>query len=121
MEPLHIGTIFHILLALFHLSFWKLFHWDTQLAKLSFINRNVMQILNTRITYLFALFAYISWEYSFELRTTSLGRAVVKGLALFWYMRAAEQLYFFGVSNLYSNLILGVFVLGGAIYSIPLL
>ena len=40
------GGIFCICFALFHLAFWKLFRWETELAKLTSLNRAVVQVLN---------------------------------------------------------------------------
>ena len=47
---------FNLALAVFHLCFWRLFRWPASLAESGSLNRNVTQILNLAITYLFALF-----------------------------------------------------------------
>jgi hypothetical protein len=41
-----IAGIYGFLFAAFHLCFWRLFLWQTELARVSAINRGVMQVLN---------------------------------------------------------------------------
>ena len=54
------GGIYHALLVGFHLGFWKLFRWGEDLRSLSFINRQVMQILNLCLTFTFVIFGIFS-------------------------------------------------------------
>jgi len=118
---LAIGGAYHLAFAIFHLFFWRLFRWKSELAKLSSINRNVMQILNLRITYLALVFSYLSFALPEDLLSTTLGRTMLGAIALFWAMRAVEQVWFFGVRSRLSNAFVAVFLAGAALYAIPLL
>ena len=111
-----IGTIFHVVFALFHLLFWKLFDWVKDLKKLSHINKSVMQILNLRLIFVFLVFAYISYFNASEMLSSKLGLTMTISIALFWGFRSLEQIIYFGVKNLASNLLLLLFLFGVFLY-----
>ena len=111
-----IGAIFHIVFALFHLLCWKLFDWVKDLKKLSHINKSVMQILNLRLIFVFLVFAYISYINGMEMLRTKLGLTMTISIALFWGFRSLEQVIYFGVKNLASNLLLLLFLFGAFLY-----
>lgn len=106
--------------TIFHLFFWRLFNWPQDLKSASFINRQVIQILNICLTFVFAIFAYISITHADALLTTSLGRSLVLLIALFWFFRAAQQIWFFGLRHLASKAIFGAAMLGGVLHATPL-
>jgi len=110
------GGVFHAALVVFHLFFWKLFRWKTELAKLTSLNRAVMQVLNLCLTFAFVVFAYLSWVHTDELVSTDMGRALLLLLALFWYSRAAQQIIFFGLRKGLSWAFLAYFLAGGSLY-----
>lgn len=115
-----IGGFFHLAFFIFHLYFWKLFKWKKDLQSLSQINRAVMQILNLRLTWLFLVFAYISFFYADELLTSGLGKTLLIGIGLSWLMRAIEQVIFFGLRTKASVGFFIVFLIGAGIYFYPL-
>lgn len=80
---LFIGGVYILLLVLLHLMFWKLFDWKNDLGKLSFINRQVMQILNLTLTSAFIIFSYISIFHSTEMLTTDLGKVLLLLISIF--------------------------------------
>jgi len=45
------GGLFHLAFVVFHLLFRKLFRWDTELAKLTSLNRAVVPVLNISLVY----------------------------------------------------------------------
>lgn len=53
-----IGGIYCLAFAFFHLAFWRLFDWKSELPKLNSINRGVLQVLNIRLTYVFFVIAF---------------------------------------------------------------
>jgi len=114
-----IGGIYNLGFAIFHLFFWRLFQWKKDLPKLTFINRSVMQILNLCLTFVFLLMAYISFFYVSELRQTNLGKTLLIGFSLFWFLRMIEQVIFFGMRNSISIVLTIIFLLGSVIYLIP--
>jgi hypothetical protein len=115
------GGVFAAAFAVFHLLFWKLFRWRTDLAKLTSVNRAIVQILNLCLTFLFVVFAYLSFVHTAELLETDLGRSVLFLVAVMWYLRAVEQVVFFGLRKPISILFFALFVVGGSLYAIPLL
>ena len=116
-----IGGFYNLGFAIFHLMFWRLFRWKRDLSSLTFINRSVMQILNLCLTFVFLLVAYISFFNTSELIQTNLGKALLVGFSLFWFLRMIEQIIFFGIRNLISIALTLVFLFGCVIYLIPLI
>lgn len=116
-----IGGFYNLGFAIFHLMLWRLFRWKRDLSSLPFINRSVMQILNLCLTFVFLLMAYISFFNTSELIQTNLGKALLVGFSLFWFLRMIEQIIFFGIRNLISIALTLVFLFGCVIYLIPLI
>ena len=115
------GGILTAAFAVFHLGFWKLFRWKTDLAKLTALNRAVMQVLNLCLTFAFVIFAYISFAHASELLDTGLGKSLLLLIAVFWYLRAIEQIWFFGLRKPLSVVFFVVFIAGGSLYAAALL
>ena len=118
---IYIGGIYHIGFAVFHIFFWKLFDWKRDLSSLTFINRNVMQILNLRLIFAGLIVAYISFFHAGDLLTSGIGKVLLIAIALFWFGRAIEQIIFFGLRNKISNAMFALFLLGAVIYCYPFL
>jgi hypothetical protein len=110
------GGAFNLAFAVFHVFFWKMFRWKTELARLSALNRAVVQVLNLCLTFAFLIFAYLSFFHVGELLSGRLGRSLLLLVAVFWYLRALEQAFFFGVRKPLSIFFLVVFLLGGSLY-----
>jgi len=115
------GGTFTAVFAVFHLAFWKIFRWKRDLAKLTAVNRAIVQVLNLCLTFAFVIFAYLSLAHTHEMLTTDLGRSLILLIAVFWYLRALEQVVFFGLRGRVSILFFVVFLVGGSLYTIPLL
>jgi hypothetical protein len=115
-----IGGLYNLALAVFHLLFWKLFNWKQDLATLTPLNRAVVQILNLCLTFVFLVFAYISFFHANELLHSKLGRSLLALITLFWFLRAIEQIIFFGLRRKASIAFLILFLIGTGLYSIPL-
>ncbi|HZX31074.1 MAG TPA: hypothetical protein VFF03_06960 [Rhodocyclaceae bacterium] len=112
------GGAFNLAFAIFHLLFWRLFAWKEELARLSFINRAIVQVLNLCLTFSFALFAYISFAHPQALLATALGHTLLGGVAVFWLLRAAYQIVFFKLRHWVSWAFLGAFIGGSALYGL---
>jgi hypothetical protein len=117
---IQIGGAFALAFAVFHLLFWKLFRWKTELAKLNALNRAVMQVLNLCLTFAFVIFAYISFAHASELVAPGLGRTLLLLIAAFWYFRAVLQIVFFGLRRLISILFFATFLVGGTLYALAI-
>lgn len=116
-----LGGIYNLLIAIFHLSFWRIFNWNNDLKSIRFVNRAIMQILNLSLTFVFFIFAYISFSYTYELLITRLGHSIIASISVFWFLRAFMQVAFFGMKNKVSVLIFIIFLIGGIIYLYPML
>ena len=79
------------------------------------------RILNLCLTFVFVVFAYLSLVHSVELLSTELGRSLLFLIAVFWYLRAVEQVIFFGLRRRLSILFFVIFLVGGSLYAVPLL
>ena len=114
-------AIYYSGLVVFHLMFWKLFRWREDLASLTHVNRSVMQILNLRLTYVFLVMAFVLFAFQAEIMTTSLGQVLLIAFSIFWFMRSAEQVIFFGFRNWISNSLLVAFLIGGFLHLLPVI
>lgn len=111
------GGVFHIGLIVFHLKFARLFHWDTELGKLDFINRQIPPVMNNVLILLFAGLAWLSFVYTDDLLFTDLGRALLIGIAVIWLFRAALQVVYFRLKHWVSWLLFYVFSGGALLYA----
>jgi hypothetical protein len=116
-----IGGVYNLGFAIFHLMFWRIFRWKKDLSRLTFINRSVMQILNLCLTFMFLVIAYVSFFHSSELVQTNLGKTLLVGFSLFWFLRMIEQVIFFGIRNSISIILTLIFLFGCVIYLVPLI
>jgi hypothetical protein len=115
------GGVFAAAFAVFHLFFWKLFRWKKDLATLSPVNRAIVQVLNLCLVFVFVIFSYVSLVHPVELMETGLGHSMLILIAAFWYLRAIEQVLFFGLRSLLSKMFFVLFLFGGSLYSLPLI
>jgi hypothetical protein len=113
--------IYNLGFAIFHLLFWKIFGWKEDLASLTHVNRSVMQILNLRLTYVFLVMAYVLFVFQSELTATKLGQTLLVAFSVFWFMRAVEQVIFFGLKHKVSNGLTVLFFIGGVLHLLPVL
>lgn len=118
---IYICGIYNMLFALFHLFFWKMFKWGTELKKLHFSNKAIMQILNIRITYVFLFMSFIYFYCAKEIVTSELGYVIIVGMGVFWLGRTIEQFVFFNFRSKRVNMLTIVFLLGTIIHFLPLL
>ena len=117
---LTIGGYYCFAFVVFHILFWKIFRWRQDLHRLTPTNRAIMQILNLRLIYVFLFFGVISLCYQRELLFTSFGEFITIIISLFWFMRAIEQIIFFGLKNRVSILLFIIFLIGGGLYALAL-
>ena len=105
--------------AIFHMFFWKLFKWKTDLQRISIINRGILQIANLRLIHLLFFTAFLCFYFTQDLYTTRLGRAFLIGISLFWIGRTIEQFIFIRIQNPLVHLLTALFVLGGIVWILP--
>jgi hypothetical protein len=115
------GGIFSLSIAIFHLTFWRLFRWQEELPRLSVLNQGVMQVLNIQLTLMIAVLGFVSLGFSKELSSTALGQVFVWSMVLFWLARAVQQPIFWGLKSRVSQVFLLLFCLGAILYLFPAL
>ena len=115
------GGFYTIGLIVFHLLFWRIFDWEQDLKRISFLNRATMQVLNISLTLSFIIFSYISLVHATELLTSSLGHSLLLLMALFWLARAIQQIVFYRLRHWASWAFLLLFLSGSLLYAIPAL
>ena len=114
-----IGGFYQIAFLVFHAMFWRLFKWKQELPKLTHINGAIMQVLNLCLMFCFLVFGYVSLFHTSELTTSGIGRALLLFMALFWLVRAIEQLVFFSARRPLSLAMCVLFLLGCSLYAYP--
>ncbi|CAM5237351.1 hypothetical protein [Rhodanobacter lindaniclasticus] len=105
--------------AAFHLAFWKLFDWPRALQHTNPATRAVTQILNLRLIYVFLGVAMLCFWMPQQLLATSLGHALLAGMALFWLGRLVEQFVFLRYNTPLVHALTASFVLGVALFALP--
>lgn len=113
------GGVYTVALIVFHIFFWRLFNWPESLASLNFINKATMQVLNICLTFVFCIFAYISFAHTAELLTTPLGRAMLVLISVLWLFRSGLQFAFYGWRHKASAALAAYFLLGSFLYGAP--
>jgi hypothetical protein len=92
---LHLKIIGILLLALacIHIIFPKYFNWKKELASLSLVNKQLMEVH----TFFIAVFVFLNGLLCLfcykDLMNTSLGRVICLGLAIFWGLRLGVQFF----------------------------
>jgi hypothetical protein len=113
--------LYNLGFALFHMLFWKLFRWDEDLKKISFVNNRIMQILNIQIIFYFVFVAVLCFIFPSEIVTTTLGKYFLAGTSLFWLIRTFQQFIFFKTNNLRINILTIIFITGAILFALPIL
>lgn len=114
-------AVFDLSIAAIHLGFWKLFRWESQLAKLHAINKGAMQAMNIALVCFFGLIAYLFLTFPVEVITTELGRTILGGVALIWGIRTLVQLVVFPRNSKLSWAFFALCAFGTALHWLPLM
>ncbi|MCE9501080.1 MAG: hypothetical protein K8R21_11380 [Leptospira sp.] len=116
-----IGALYHLGFAIFHVFFWKIFNWKSDLRKVSIASRAIIQIANLCLILFFLMVAWISGFHSEELISTRIGNSFLVFVTIFWIARFIEQLIFLGMNNTFVNVLSLLFILGIVLYGIPVI
>jgi hypothetical protein len=102
-------------LAIFHLMFWRLFHWPASLAGSGSINVGVTQTLNLMLTLGVTMYgAALLWG-AFHLDRTTW--TLPAAGALFLAVRVVVQPFQFSMRNAPSQAITAIFVVGAILHA----
>ena len=85
-----------VILGLLHIIFPWYFNWETELSRLSLVNRQVMQVHTFFIALIVLLMGILCLLAPRQILETELGHLISFGLAIFWTTRLVIQ--FFGFS-----------------------
>ena len=107
--------------AIFHVGFWKLLRWKTELKKVSLPNRAVMQMLNIQLIIVALFMAYLCFFFAKDLYSTNVGRAILGGMAVFWLVRLIGQFIFLRINNKTVHFVTALIVIGIILFLLPIL
>jgi hypothetical protein len=109
-----------LLLALFHVAFWRLFGWKERLGSLDAVNRSLVPVMNIALIVFFVVVGLAFCLYPAQVLQTELGRFLLGGMTVFWIVRAAIQQPYFGLRNLASVAMQVVLILGAGLHAYSL-
>jgi hypothetical protein len=82
-----------VALASIHIIFPRYFHWEKELAALSLVNKQMMEVHTFFIALTILLMGVLCLTSAYELTTTTLGKRISLGFAIFWGARAFFQFF----------------------------
>jgi len=97
VDHLHVTGFLLMALALMHAVFPRYFNWKEELARLSLINRQMMQMHSFFLALVLLGMGLLCVMSGQELVGTSLGKRICLGLGVFWITRLLVQ--FVGYSS----------------------
>jgi hypothetical protein len=86
---------FFIVLALMHAGFPKQFNWQTELQKISLLNKQMMHVHTFFIALLILLMGILCLTAYKDLVDTVLGKKILIGLGIFWGCRLLTQFFWY--------------------------
>jgi hypothetical protein len=86
-----------IILAGMHLFFPKYFNWKTEFNSLSLVNRQMIYVHCFFVALILLLTGVLCITSAKQMVSTSIGKRIALGLAIFWFSRLMIQ--FFGYSS----------------------
>jgi len=113
------GGVYTVVLIVFHVLFWHIFKWPETLGALNNVNKATMQVLNISITFIFFIFAYVSFVHTQELLNTRLGNSLLVLISCLWLFRAAQQVVFYKLKHKASVVLTIFFLIGAFLYGMP--
>jgi len=116
-----VGGIYTVGLIVFHLLFWRIFKWPETLVTLNSVNKATIQVLNISITFIFVIFAYVSFAHTNELLNTQLGKSLLVLISILWLFRAVQQVVFYKLKHKASVGLTVYFLIGAFLYGIPVI
>jgi hypothetical protein len=97
-------VIFNILIAALHVGFWNLFNWKVQLARLSKVNKSILEVLNILSIYFLIFFSTILIYFNSTVVETTMGKVFLSYIAGFWVIRYILDFFYFELKTLNGKL-----------------
>jgi len=95
---LYTGGIINGALAVFHMFFWKMFNWQTELPRLSKDNQGIMQIANIIIIFILLYFSVMSLALARSNAAVRNAGSLFILISGFYLIRLVTGIIFFGYS-----------------------
>lgn len=118
---LFICGIYNVLLAVFHICFWKIFKWKSILNTGSKATKYIMQIMNIQLIYLFLAMSYLYLFNAKELIQSKIGTLILVIYAGFWIVRFLLQFIFLKQKGKFVIGLTMLFLIGAIIHTLPIL
>lgn len=115
------GGVYTVALIIFHVLFWKIFKWPETLEPCNYINKATIQVLNISISFIFFIFAYVSFVHTQELLETPLGHSLLALISCLWLFRAILQVMYYQLKHKVSIALTVYFSIGALLYGIPVI
>ena len=93
---LYAGSVINLMLALFHMTFWKMLNWAEELPRLSKDNQGILQTANIMMIFVILYFAVMSFIMARRGKTGFYGKSIIVLIAVFYLIRLAAGYPFFG-------------------------
>jgi hypothetical protein len=107
--------------ALFHIYFWRLFKWKTELAKLHTPTRAITQMLNIQLIYFAFGTSILCFFYTEMLLYTAFGNILLVFYSGFWFVRLVQQFIFLRYNHWMIHVTTVLFILGCLLFALPLI
>ena len=118
---IYVCGLYSLAFALFHIGFWKIFNWNSELKKICFANKAIVQILNVQIIYYFFFVTFVCFVFPTELMTTKLGNILLGSTSLFWFIRTIQQFIFLRANHYNIHILTIIFLAGTILFALPIL
>ncbi len=115
------GGVFHLIFAVFHMFWPKLFSWKENLKQLDEINKALLPIMSGLFIYVYIIIAIVSFFYGQELLRNWMGTFFLLSVSGFWLVRTVMQFIYFDIKERDALIFLFIFITGTALYSLPVL
>jgi len=90
---LHIAGAILLLLAVLHAFFPRHFRWREELASISLLTRQIFYVHHFFIALTVGLMGLLTLSSAHDLLDSSVGRRILLGLSVFWFVRLFFQLF----------------------------
>jgi hypothetical protein len=116
-----IGGILNLIFGLLHLSLGKMLNSNEVLSCLSMDMQATVYTLNAHLAFICFVFAYLSLFQRKDMLTTKIGVAITSSIALFWILRAINQVVYYGRSALDTPLWVIICLAVSSVYLISII
>jgi hypothetical protein len=111
---LYVGAIVNVILAIFHMFFWKLMNWAEELPKLSNLNQGILQIANVILIFIIFYFAVMSFIMAKYKKIDVYAKSIIICICGFYFIRLVTGYIFFIISieELFISIICILIIVG---------